>query len=232
MWGDWLCPVVTVTAWTLISHCVVQQHHLSQLREERSEERKESVAKYGTEAVYLQDNGQQSPSKSSTNLELFIFLPPSVNIRIGVLLLFLQPELWENKIYFWFLSFSCLTDLEEDMLHFSSSACRVSSSYSNFSLSPWTWNTSEYRGQFWGEKGEEPQRSLHFPIIPTLCGQPIIQSPLYLSCSAHNYAGDKVDYVGITRTGTDGQTELNKHAEMDLTWSSVEIIASWHTVYW
>ena len=63
----------------------------------------------------------------------------------------------------------------------------------------------------------QPQRSLHFPIIPTLCGQPIIQSPLYLSCSAHNYAGDKVYYVGLTRTGTDGQTELNKHAEMDLT---------------
>ena len=178
---------------------------------------------------------------SRTNLEFFIFLPPSVNIRIGVLLLFLQPDMWENKIYFWLLSFRCfrqsdsLTYLEEDMLHFSSSACRVSNSYSNFSLSPWTWNTAEYRREdrleFSGERGVQPQRSLHFPIIPTLCGQPIIQSPLYLSCSAHNYAEDKVYYVGLTRTGTDGQTELNKHAEMDLTWSSVEIIASGHTVY-
>ena len=44
---------------------------------------------------------------SRTNLEFFIFLPPSVNIRIGVLLLFLQPEMRENKIYFWLLSFRC-----------------------------------------------------------------------------------------------------------------------------
>ena len=37
--------------------------------------------------------------------------------------------------------------LEDDMLHFSSSACRVSSSYSSFSLSPWIWNCRWWKPQ-------------------------------------------------------------------------------------